>query len=91
MRKQQIAIIALAVWLIIVSTFLLLSQRVDLEFFLILCLMGMLVIMQLMQSSFAQPVYLRYIRYLMAAGTLMFGVIVALKVLDILGWEIVIR
>jgi hypothetical protein len=91
MRKQQIAIIALALWLSIVSVFMLLAQRVDLEIFFVLSLIGMLVIVQLMQSYYVQPGYLQYIRYLIAAGIVMFGVIVALKVLDILGWEIVIQ
>jgi uncharacterized membrane protein YadS len=91
MRKQQIAIIALALWLTIVFFFMLLVQRVNLEIFFILSLIGMLVIVQLMQSYFVQPGYLTYIRYLLAAGIVMFGVIVALKVLDILGWEIVIQ
>jgi len=91
MRKQQIAIIALALWLTIVFFFMLLVQRVNLEIFFILSLIGMLVIVQLMQSYFVQPGYLTYIRYLLAAGIVMFGVIVALKVLDILGWEIVMQ
>jgi len=91
MRKQQIAIIALALWLTIVFFFMLLVQRVNLEIFFILSLIGMLVIVQLMQSYFVQPGYLKYIRYLLAAGIVMFGVIVALKVLDILGWEIVMQ
>jgi hypothetical protein len=90
MRKQQIAIIALALWLTIVSVFTLFTQRVDLGIFFVLSLIGMLVIVQLMQSYYAQPGYLKYIRYLIAAGIIIFGVIVALKVLDILGWEIVI-
>ena len=70
---------------------MLLMQRVDLEIFFVLCLIGMLVIVQLMQSYYVQPGYLKYIRYLIAAGIVIFGVIVAKKVLEILGWEIVIQ
>ena len=91
MRKQQIAIIALALWLTIVSAFMLLAQRFDLGIFVVLGLIGLVVIVQLMQSYYVQPGYLRYIRYVIAAGLVMFGVIVALKVLDILGWEIVLQ
>ena len=91
MRKQQIAIIALSLWLTIVSVIMLLMQRVDLEIFFVLSLIGMLVIVQLMQSYYVQPGYLKYIRYLVAAGIVIFGVIVALKILDILGWEIVMQ
>jgi hypothetical protein len=90
MRKQQIAIIALTLWLTLISAFMLLMQRVDLEIFFVLCLCGMLVIVQLLQSHFVQPVYMRYVRYLIAAGIVIFSVIVVLKMLYILGWNIVI-
>ena len=91
MRKQQIAIIALALWLTLVSGFMLLAQGFDLGIFVVLGLIGLVVIVQLMQSYYVQPGYLRYIRYVIAAGLVIFGVIVALKVLDILGWEIVLQ
>jgi hypothetical protein len=90
MRKQQIAIIALTVWLTLVSLFMLLAHQVNFEFFFVLCLMGILVIAQLMQSFYVQPGYMQYIRYIIAAGIVIFGVIVGLKILNILGWEIII-
>jgi len=37
MRKQLMAIIALALWLFIIAIFMLLSNRIDLELFFILC------------------------------------------------------
>jgi hypothetical protein len=83
-RKQQIAIIAFASWLTIISTCMLLVQRFDLELFFVLCLLGIFVIVQLMQSNYVQPGYLRYIRYLTAAGIVIFGVIVVQKVMEIL-------
>jgi hypothetical protein len=83
-RKEQIAIIALALWLTLVSVFTLLMQRIDYEVFFVICLMVTLVILQLMQSNYVQPGYLRYIRYLTAAGIATFGVIVAHKVMEIL-------
>jgi antibiotic biosynthesis monooxygenase (ABM) superfamily enzyme len=91
MRKQQIAIIALALWLTLVSVFSLLTKQVDFDIFFVLCLIGMFVIVQLMQSYYVQPGYLKYIRYLITAGIVLLGVIVAKKILDILGWEIVLR
>jgi hypothetical protein len=81
MRKQQIAIITFAMWLItIISVFLLLSLQLDLEIFFILSIIGLFVIMLLMEPKFVQPGYLRYIRYLMAGGTVLFAVIVVQKV-----------
>ena len=91
MRKHQVAIIALALWLIIVTAFMFIAQQVNLQLFLVLFVMGLLVIVQFMQSYYAQPGYLRYIRYLVAAGIVILGIIVALKVVDILGYEIILR
>jgi len=84
MRKQQIAIIAFALWLTIVSLCMLLIQRFDIELFFVLCLLGIFVIVQLMQSNYVQPGYLQYIRYITAAGIVMFGILVAQKVMEIL-------
>jgi len=84
MRKEQIAIIALALWFTLVSISMLLSQWVDLEVFFVLCLLGFLVITQLIQPSYIQPGYLKYFKYLIAAGIVIFGIIVAKKVIEIL-------
>ena len=84
MRKQQIAIIAFALWLTIVSLCMLLIQRFDIELFFVLCLLGIFVIVQLMQSNYVQPGYLQYIRYITAAGIVMFGILVAQKVMELL-------
>ena len=89
MRKEQIAIIALALWLTIISVFMLLLQRVNFEIFFILFLFGILMIVQLFEPNFVQPRYLQYIRYIIAAGIVIFGLIVAQKVMEILGLEIV--
>jgi len=89
MRKQQIAIIALAIWLTVIAVFMLLTQSVNLELFFILALIGFLVIVELIAPNYIQPGYMRYIRYILAAGIVLFVVIVVLKVLEILGLEIV--
>jgi hypothetical protein len=90
MRKQQIAIIAFALWLTIVSFSMFLAQLVDLGFFFIFSLIGMLMIVQIMQSHYVQPGYQRYFRYLIVVGLVAFGIIVAERILDIIGWEIVV-
>jgi len=89
MRKQQIAIIALAVWLTVIAVFMLLAQSVNLEIFFVLSLIGFLVIAELIAPNYIQPGYMRYIRFLLAAGIVLFGIIVVQKVLDVLGLEIV--
>jgi len=89
MRKQQIAIVALALWLFFVTLYMLLSNRFDLELFFILCFVGVLVITQFIEPNYVKPGYLRYIRYLILVGIVIFGVIVAQKVMEILGLEFV--
>lgn len=90
MKKQQIAIIALTLWLTIVSLFTLLAQPFDFKVLIVLWFMGILVIIALIEPQYVKPGYLRSIRYITAAGIVIFVVIVTLKVLEILGLEIVL-
>jgi hypothetical protein len=89
MRKQHIAIIALAVWLALIAVFMILAQSFNVEIFFVLSLIGFLIIIELIAPKYFQPGYMRYIRYILAAGIVIFGVIVVQKVIDILGYEIV--
>jgi hypothetical protein len=89
MRKEQIAIIALAVWLIVITVFMLVAQSINLEIFFVLSLIGFFIIVELMKPKYVRPGYLRYIQYVLVAGILLFVVIVALKVMQILGRGIV--
>ena len=89
MRKQHIAVIALAVWLTLISLFMLLAQSFSFEIFFVLSLIGFLIIVELIAPKYIQPGYTRYIQYILAAGIVIFGVVVAQKVLEILGWEII--
>ncbi len=84
MKKKHLAAIAIAVWLVIISIFMLLAYRIDIEIFFVLWLIGILVVVELMDTRFSHPSYLRYIKYLVAGGIVLFGGIVTLKVLEIL-------
>jgi hypothetical protein len=84
MKKKILAVIVIAIWLVIISIFMLLAYRIDLEIFFVLWLIGLLVIIELMDTRFSLPPYMRYLKYVIAAGILLFGVIVARKVLEIL-------
>jgi hypothetical protein len=84
MKKKILSAIAMAIWLIIIGIFMLLAGRVDLEIFFVLWLIGILVIVELTDTRFTLPAHLRYVRFLVAAGIIIFGVIVAQKVLEIL-------
>jgi hypothetical protein len=89
MRKEQIAVIALSMWLILITFFMLLAQTFDIGIFFILSFIGFLIIVELITPKYIRPGYLQYIQYIRAAGIVIFGVIVALKAMEILGLEIV--
>ena len=84
MKKKDLAAIILVIWLVVISVFSLLAYRIDLEIFFVLWLIGILIIVELMDTRFSLPAYLRYIKYLVAAGIVLFGGIVTQKVLEIL-------
>jgi hypothetical protein len=84
MRKQQIAIITLAIWLSIVATFMLLEQWLNIELIFVSWLIGILIIVGFMEPNYVQPMYLKYINYLIAIGVFIFGMILVQKVLEIL-------
>ena len=83
MRKQHIAIIAFAVWLTLISLFMLLAQSFNFEIFFVLFIIGFLFIVELITPKYIQPGYLRLIKYVLFAAILIFGIIVALKVIEI--------
>jgi hypothetical protein len=89
MRKEQIAVIALSVWLILITFFMLLAYTFDIVIFFVLSFIGFLIIVGLITPKYIRPGYLRYIQYIRAAGIVIFGVIIALKAMEILGLEIV--
>jgi hypothetical protein len=85
MKKKDLAVIIITIWLVIITIFMILAARIDLEIFFVLWLIGLLVIVELMDTRFSLPPYMRYLKYVVAAGILLFGGIVALKVMEILG------
>ena len=84
MKKKILAVIVIAIWLMIISIFMLLAWRIDVEIFFVLWLIGLLVIIELIDTRFSLPPYMRYLKYVIAAGILLFGGIVTGKVLEIL-------
>ena len=84
MKKKILAVIILSIWLTIICLFMILANRIDLEIFFVLWLIGLLVIVELIDTRFALPPRMRYLKYVVAAGIILFGGIVAGKVLEIL-------
>ncbi len=83
-QKKQLAIIGLIIWLLLVLFFMILTRTLNIEIFFVLWLLGLLVIVEFIGPSFVQPTYVRYLKNLITAGIIVFGVIVAKKVMEIL-------
>jgi hypothetical protein len=84
MIKEEIAIIALAAWLTLISIFMLLTKSVSLEIFFVLSLIGFLIIVELITPKYIRPGYLRYIQDILTIGIAIFVVVVAKIVIEIL-------
>jgi hypothetical protein len=84
MIKEEIAIIALAVWLTLISIFMLVAQSFDLEIFFVLSLVGFLIIAELITPKYIRPGYLRYIQDILTVGIAIFVLIVVKKIMEIL-------
>jgi hypothetical protein len=89
MKKKQVAVIALGLWLTIISLSMLFAGRIDFALFFVLGFIGFLVIVELMEPYYVKPRYVVYIRILMTIGIVLFVAIVAQKLLEIMGLEIV--
>jgi len=83
-KKKNLAILIMTLWLMLICISMILALRIDLEIFFVLWLIGLLVIIELSDTRFSLPPYLRYIKYVIAAGILVFGIIVIRKVMEIL-------
>jgi hypothetical protein len=90
MRRKQIAGLILGLWFIIISYAMIFVERIDLVLFFVLAFIGFIVIVELMEPYYVKPGYLWYIRFLIAVGIVIVAAIVGQKVLDIIGWEIVV-
>jgi len=74
---------ALAVWCAGKKYFMLLNRTLDLQVYFVLALIGLLVVAVLIDTPFAQPKYMRRMKYIIAAGVAAFGYIVVMKIMEI--------
>ena len=81
---QRLPVIVLIIWFAVITAFMLLNQPLDLEVFFVLALIGLLVVVELIDTTTVQPRYLRLIKYVIAVGVLLFGYIVASKIMEII-------
>jgi len=88
MRKKQIAIMILSLWFIVISYLMLLVGRFELALFFILGFIGFLMIAELIEPHYVKPSYVRYIRFIMIVGTVIFGAVIVQKLLELGYWNL---
>lgn len=71
-------------WLMVAIAFMLLRQTFNLETFFVLAMVGLLVVVALINTATVQPRYLRRMKYMVATAFLIFGYIVADRIVEIL-------
>lgn len=72
MKKKQIAALFYALWLLLVTFFMLQVHLFDLTIFFVLGFIGFLILVELLEPRFVRPGSLRYRNYLLTAGVVIF-------------------
>lgn len=83
--RPGLALIVLVIWSVVITAFMLLNRTLDLEVFFVLLLIGLLVVVELIDPVSVQPRSMRRLKYIVAVGVIIFGSIVARRVMEILG------
>jgi hypothetical protein len=82
---KKLALVAvLSGWLFLVAFLMIFARSVSLELFFVLWLIGMLILLELSQGRYASPSYQTRMKYIAAVGVVLFSIIIAGKVLEIL-------
>lgn len=84
MKKQQLAALSLALWLIVFSFVMVLLQWSDLELFFAVWFIGLLIVVSFIEPHYIRLKYQNNMNYLIAAGVVIFGIIFLLKIIEIL-------
>ncbi|EHQ34462.1 hypothetical protein [Methanoplanus limicola] len=82
--KKKLTLLVLSVWLAIVVIFMALANILNVEILFVLWLIGILVIIELIDSPYLSTSYIRNLKVVISAGVGVFGLIVAFKVLEII-------
>ncbi|UUX92183.1 hypothetical protein [Methanoplanus endosymbiosus] len=82
--KKKLTLLVLSVWLAIVVIFMALANILNVEILFVLWLIGILVIIELIDSPYLSTSYIKNLKIVISAGVGVFGLIVAFKVLEII-------
>jgi hypothetical protein len=76
--------IAVTFWMILILFLMMVTGNLHLEIYFILVLVGVLVIVELTESPYSRPRYLNYTKLVVVGIVILFGLILANKMLGML-------
>ncbi|HEY3422991.1 MAG TPA: hypothetical protein VGK13_07495 [Methanocellaceae archaeon] len=85
LTKNYQLIYVFGAWMFVVLALLALFRSLSPEYFFVLCLIGFLIIVELSGPFTVRPAWRKRVNIVIIVGVLIFGLVVAKKVLDILG------
>lgn len=69
----------------VITAFMVLTRAIDLDLFFVLAVIGLFVVVVMIDTSSVQPRYMQRMKYVVATAILIFGFIVASRIVEILG------
>jgi len=83
MRKTDAASITLLAWMLSASGLLYLLHPPDHKLFLVIALVGFFIVVYTIHPVFSKPGYIRNIHRMALAGTAVFGLVILLRILEL--------
>lgn len=84
-RKLRLSSVVFTTWLMVITAFMVLTRAIDLDLFFVLAVIGLFVVVVMIDTSSVQPRYMQRMKYVVATAILIFGFIVASRIVEILG------
>ncbi len=82
--RKLALVAAVSAWLFLVAYLMVLGRTLSLEIFFVLWLIGLLIALELSAGRYGNPPWLTRMKYIGFIGVAIFGIIVTLKVVEIL-------
>ncbi|SDK35906.1 hypothetical protein [Methanoculleus thermophilus] len=83
MHKKNIASITLAAWMFTVGGLMYLLHASELKMFLAFTLVGFFIIVYMIHPMYMKPRYIRNVNRLAMVATVIFGIVIYLRVLEL--------
>jgi hypothetical protein len=84
MHKKDIASVVLMVWMLAASNLMGVLYGLDLRLFIAITLVGFFTITYTIRPVFSKPDYLRNIDRMAVAGAALFGLVICLRILELI-------